>query len=507
MVTSSRAFSFPSAVRSERGRAGVFRAITHVAACVLLAACLASCKNVLNDGNDAEAFHMRLVNLLEDSPSVQYSIDSTTVASIAYLGATAFNSAHPGDHTVNFAVIRPTSLNSDDTTDPIPIAGSFSQSYTRDRDYTVFAYGTIATPKTLVLDEQSNRASVEDDSIEYQFIDASPNLTAADIYITAPEGQINAPQKVGTLAFGEKTTPATLKLLRRADVTDTDAALVVDFTIELRDPTTGDVLFNSGKQTLSEKTRLIWAIVNNVGPGPSKVQLLGLGDNTTPIVSTTDGGAVRAVHVSADTPAIDVFRDSTLTVPVASNLAFRDVSSYVNVPKGDVDLVAMPASSASVAILFVEEFSAANNTSYSAYVAGPLATVDALVIQDDRRSVPTQSKFRFLNVAPSQSGEDALSIYLTLPGQALDFTESTSTTDDDASKFSRGSISWLGAPTDYATLKSGTYQVRMTPTGTSRVVLDTTITVQDGSVQTYALLDDPETASLELIPIEEALLE
>ena len=47
--------------------------------------------------------------------------------------------------------------------------------------------------------------------------------------------------------FGEKTTPATLKLFKRADVTDSTASLIVDFTIELRDPATGDVLFNSGK--------------------------------------------------------------------------------------------------------------------------------------------------------------------------------------------------------------------------------------------------------------------
>ena len=46
--------------------------------------------------------------------------------------------------------------------------------------------------------------------------------------------------------------------------------------------------------------------------------------------------------------------------------------------------------------------------------------------------------------------------------------------------------------------------MRLTPTGTSRVVLDTTITVEGGSVQTYTLLDDPDTASLELMPVEEA---
>ncbi|MEP7244723.1 MAG: DUF4397 domain-containing protein [Gammaproteobacteria bacterium] len=59
--------------------------------------------------------------------------------------------------------------------------------------------------------------------------------------------------------------------------------------------------------------------------------------------------------------------------------------------------------------------------------------------------------------------------------------------------------------TDYAVLRSGTYQVRFAATGTSRMVLDTTITVIDGSVSTYVLNDDPESGDLDLMPVEEAL--
>jgi hypothetical protein len=38
------------------------------------------------------------------------------------------------------------------------------------------------------------------------------------------------------------------------------------------------------------------------------------------------------------------------------------------------------------------------------------------------------------------------------------------------------------------------------------MLLDTQITVSDGSVQTFVLNDDPDTADLELMPVEEALL-
>ncbi len=75
MAMSSKASSSPSVVRSElahvRGlkirRGSSLRAS-------LLAVGLASCKKVLNQDDD-DSMHTRMVNLLEDSPTVQYKIE------------------------------------------------------------------------------------------------------------------------------------------------------------------------------------------------------------------------------------------------------------------------------------------------------------------------------------------------------------------------------------------------------------------------------------------------
>jgi hypothetical protein len=270
MAMSSNASSSPLAGRSRLSTRGILLA----AGLVVAALALAGCKKVLNGGSDEEVFHVRMLNLLTDSPTVQYSIDSTVVSSTPYTSATSMNPAHPGDHTVSFAVIRPASLNSSDPTDPIPIGGSFQASYTKNTDYTIFAYGTTTNPKTFTMDEPSDRPAPAAATIEYQFVNASPNTPNADVYITAAEGGITSPTKVTTLAFGAKSTPTTMTLTRRPDVTDTNAALIVDFIIELRDPTSGAELFNSGKIRLTEKTRLLWAFADNIGAGPSKVKLV-----------------------------------------------------------------------------------------------------------------------------------------------------------------------------------------------------------------------------------------
>jgi hypothetical protein len=508
MATSSRASSSPSAGRSETLPVDVRIATILIAACCALALTLAGCKRVLNSGSSSdESFHVRMVNLLEDSPSVQYTIDTTVINSAGYLVGTALSPAHAGSHTVSFSALRPPSLNSADPTTPISLTGSFDQSYTAGRDYTIFAYGKIDSPKTFTMDEQSGKPAVDDDFIEYQFVNAASNTPSVDIFITAPDGQINSPQKLTTLNLGEKSTTTKLKLFKRPDVTDPNADLIADFTIELRDPATGAELFNSDKIRLVEKARLLWVLTNDTGPGPAKVRLMTLdgGPTAGAIVLDKDSrAAVRVVHVSPDSGNFDVFADSTLNSPIATHLAFRDKSAYATVPKGDVDLFALPAGSTGV-ILFVDEFAPSPATSSSAYTVGSQGSTDFFVTPDDRRSVPTQSSFRFLNVAPSRLGQDALDVYLTLPGQALDFTQSTATNTDDAANFKKGSITYKTAPLGPTVLKSGTYEVRLTPTGTSRIVLDTTITVQDGSVTTFALIDDPDTASLELMPVEVAL--
>jgi hypothetical protein len=506
MAISSRASSSPSGRRSRKVRSNldVIVAWVLVASCVALAILLASCKNVLND--EDESFHLRVVNLLEDSPSVLYYVDTTSITSAGYSGATALGAARPGNHTVSFKAVRPASLNSDDTTDPIELGGSFSKDYGRDRDYTVFTYGRLNDVHTFVIDEPSDKDDVEDDFIEWQMVNAAPNLPRVDVYLTAPEANINAPEKVATISFGDKTTTSKLKLFRRSDVTDEDAALIVDMTFELRDPSTGTRLYNSGKLRLGEKTRLLFAIARNIAPGPSGVVLMGLDGYSNTVPDIDDQAAVRVVHVSNDTPALDIIRGSSLNTPIAQNISFRDTSAYVSVPKGEIDLIAVPTGGTNV-FLFVEEFTASVHGSYSAYAIGPLATVDARVINDDRRSVPTQTKFRFLNAAPSQEDEDGVDIYVTLPGQALDFDSTDDTnTKDDAPQFRRATALGFTLSSDYVTLKSGTYQVRVAATGTSRMLLDTQIAVVDGSVQTLVLNDDPGTADLELMGVDEALL-
>jgi hypothetical protein len=477
-------------------------AIRIAAACVVAVLALTSCKKVLNKGE--ESFHTRMVNLIQDSPSVQYKIDTTAIANTGYLSGTALTAAHPGDHSVSFQVIRPASLVSTDPTDPIDLGGSFSRSYVKNTDYTIFAYGTLDNVRTLITEAPSGQGAVVDDNIEISVINADASLSTLTVYVTVPNAGITSPQSIGTVNPGERTTPRTLKLTRPADATDTTSDLTSSLTFEIHDASNA-VIFTSPAITTTEKTRYLFAITPNIGPGPSPVQVLAIDGTSGAFTNVADQAALRVVHVSAATPSLDVYRATSLNAPFVSNLAFRDHSDYLPVPQGTIDLLGVPAGSTALQFLFIKEFAVAQGTSTSMYVMGAASSLVNTTLSDSRRSIPTQGAFRFLLAAPSRVGSTTgLDVYVTTPGLTLDFTTATSVTTDDAAQFKRATALAYQGSSDYTAYKPDTYQVRIMEGGTTTVLLDTTMTLPAGGVQTYVINDDPDTGSLELIPVDDA---
>ena len=79
MAMTSRGSSSPSAERSERTIRDTLIAGILAVTCILLALSLGACKKVLNDDDD-ESFHLRMLNLVADSPTLQFSVDSTVIS-------------------------------------------------------------------------------------------------------------------------------------------------------------------------------------------------------------------------------------------------------------------------------------------------------------------------------------------------------------------------------------------------------------------------------------------
>lgn len=487
MATSSKDSSSKSARRSERRT-------PLLVSCIAAAIGLASCNNPLEE--DDPTLDMRLVNLVTDSPTLRFSIDDADMSTAAFETVTGFHAARPGSHSVSLEAIRPVDL-AGDSEDPISLGEIAEQTFEGELSYTVFAYGTMDDPHAFVMGTRDQQDEVEtDDHMVWQIVNAASNAQSVDVYVTAPEAKITSPQLVATLDFTEHSESMDLLLFPRDDRIDEDAALFVDLTIEVRARGSNDVLFTSSKIRLGEQTRSIFAVVPNGDPGPASVKLMRVDPSATQHVDPRDNAEVRFVHVSTDSPPLDVIRAAVQRQTLAQNVAFRDRSDYVQVANGETDLIATPSADPAT-FLFLEEFNAAAHRSFSIYAVGTAADVDGLIVTDSRHSVPTQARFRFLHAAPSIDDEDAVDIYVTPPGQEIDF-------EDEPAEFRKFTSVVFPNATDYLTLEAGDYEVHFVAAGTSRVLLDSApFQVVNGDVTTY-VLHDSETGALELLPVDDA---
>lgn len=485
MAMISKDFSSRWAMRSRRG-------LWIFALAIVLGGC-----NIGSDLNDDEqTFHIRSINLIEDAATVNLLLGDTTVTAVDYGGGSSFSAGHAGNNDVSFEVVLPTTFDDDDDDDdPVAIGQPQSRTFLQDTPYTVIAYGTLASPEMFIVEGLSQRDSVDDDKVVLQFVHAATNASQVDVYVTLPQAGIVIPQYVATLNMTEASAPLELALTRDADDLDDDSSLAGDLTIELRAAGSSDTLFKSDAVTVSEQARMLFTVANNIASGPSAIKIVSLVNGSAgQIMEQGDDAALRFVHASPDTPALNVSVASGFSTPFAQGISFRGISDHTTANSGEVGLIAVPQDDTST-FVFVEEFNASAGATYSAYAVGPRADVDAVVLTDDARSVPTQSKFRFLHAAATLAEEDAIDIYLRLPGEAVDFED-----DDTSPTFTAVSF---GTATSYLTYKEGSYDVYFARTGTSDVILGpVSFQTHNGDIDTMMLLDD-ENGTHELMPLSD----
>lgn len=464
-------------------------------ACIL-ATTLGGCNIGSDLDDDEDDFHIRTVNLIEDSATLNVLLGGTTIAAVDYSGGSSFTAGHAGSNEVSFKAVLPATFDTeDDNDDPVAIGQPQVQTFLEDTPYTLIAYGSLAAPKMFFVEGWSQGEAVADDKVVLQFAHGAPNAPQVDVYVTMPQAGITVSQFVATLNMTEASAPLELALTRDPDDLDDDGALYGELFIELRAVGSSQAIFKTATVTVAEQTRILYTIANSVAPGPSAIKMVSLiGGSANEIAEMNDGAALRFVHASPDTPALDVSVASGFSTPFAQGIDFRGVSDHVGVVAGEVGMIAVPQGDPAT-FVFLEEFSATAGATYSAYAIGPRADVDAVVLGDDARSVPTQSKFRFLNAAPSLAETDAVDIYLRLPGEGVDFED-----DDTVPTFS--SVAYRNS-TAYLTYKEGSYDVYFAYAGTSTVILGpVSFQTHNGNIDTLVLMDD-ENGTHELMPLSD----
>jgi hypothetical protein len=143
-----------------------------------------------NTGPEGEA-RIRVVHASPDAPEVDVLLDDTEVLSdVPYLVASGYLETSAGDHNlkVNAAGTTTTVIDADATL----VDGT---------DYTVIASGLVAEIEPIVLEDDNSAPAAG--NVRVRAIHGAPSAPAVDVYVTAPEADLDAATPVLTnVAFG-----------------------------------------------------------------------------------------------------------------------------------------------------------------------------------------------------------------------------------------------------------------------------------------------------------------
>ena len=190
------------------------------------------------------------------------------------------------------------------------------------------------------------------------------------------------------------------------------------------------------------------------------------GTNPTPGQSR-----VRVVHASPDAPAVDVLVDDAVAL---SNVPYLAASNYLDLADGSHNLKVNAAGTSTTVI--DADVDLTDGTDYTVIASGPVADIAPIVLTDDNSTPPAGTvRVRAVHGAPSAPAVD---VYVTAPDADI---ETASPVLSNVA---------FGAVADYLEVPAGDYQVRITPTGSKTVVIDSgALTLTSGQVRTAIAVD------------------
>jgi hypothetical protein len=209
---------------------------------------------------------------------------------------------------------------------------------------------------------------------------------------------------------------------------------------------TTDVAIDTGPLDIGSDV-VLTAIAFDAPGGGTPFAISVFVDNATQVPAH-----VRVIHGSPDAPAVDVLLDGEV---VLTNVPYLAASDYLAVAAGEHN-IQVRASGTETTVIDTDVTVEAD-VDYTVIATDFVASITPVILVDDR-TLPGEglARVRVGHGAPSAPNVD---VYVTAPdGELVDPV----LTDVPFQVFS-----------DYLMLDTGTYRVRVTPTGTTDVAIDT----------------------------------
>jgi Domain of unknown function (DUF4397) len=433
-------------------------------AAIAMGFALAACGSSDNDnGTSNTNTAIRISHLAPDAPKVDVTVDGAAfLTAVDYGSSSGLKPLKAGSYRVAVDGILPGGTTT--------VIGPVSLELKPDTQYDVLAVGKLAGSGDtafgpLVIERPSQTPTGGD--IRVQVVHAAPGAPAVDIHVTAPGAALTSPT-LANIPFKTYSDPLSLP--------------AGEYQVRLTLPGSVTVVYDSGPLTLSAGSDLLIAAIDNLGAGPSPVQLLAIGsDGATPILSADEQAQLRVVHAVADAPAVDIWVNGAApTAAPLQGLAYKGNTSYLGLAAAAYDFVVTPTGSATPEVINASDVSLKAGARYSLFAVGQLLTpsgetIEPLLLTDTGRSVATEAQLRVLHAAPTAPAVD---IYLTAGSDITGASPALTAVPFKASS-------------EYLAIAAGDYYVTITATGDKTPVIGPLpVTLANGQVLTAAALSD-----------------
>jgi len=350
--------------------------------------------------------------------------------------------------------------------------------------YTVLVVGeadsATSTPVDALIVSRPAVGSESATTLDVQVVHASAGVPDVDVYVTAPGADINSAAPVDTLGY--KASSGVLNIASGS------------YQIRLTLSGTKTVVFDSGSVPLAANSELTIAAIPNTnevaGSSPVKLMVMDGSSSSSIIYNNTEQSQLRVGHLVYDAPRVDAALNGTEAV---SNLDFKDISTpYADIASGSYDITVYAGDDpAGSTVIDAQDVPFAAGMDYSVYAVDLLATIEPLVIRDERRKVATSAVLNVLHAAQNPAAA-SVDVYLT---ETTNFAASSPAIEDFAYKQSVQQVY----------VADGTYYVTVTPANVATAVIGpAAITVEDGKVyQAIAVSDSASTFDLLVSEITE----
>ena len=392
----------------------------------------------------------------QDAPAVNVLVAGSEVAGNLDFGESAAVTVTAGTFDIQVDGILPSG-----TTTVIGPAALDTEDGDR---VTVIAAGDVASIEPIVLiDEQPEVAATD---VRVRVVHAASTAPMVDVYVNAPGTDITTVAPLGTFEFRGTLGPVS--------VPAGDYEIVVTVA---GDPAA--VAYNSGPVGLSGGSDLVVAAIANVATGAAAVELAVLtGSGSLRLLDVGSTADVRVVHASPDAPAVDVIAADNFAAPAVSNLAYTEVTPYLNLTPGALNVKVVPTG-ATTPVVIDADLDLVAATATTVMAVNTLASIEPLLLADQLRRIATEAQVRIVHASPSAGEVD---IYVVAPGASIDAVEPNF------------SVVPFLADTGYVSLDAGDYDVVVTPTGSKTPAIGpATITVAAGGIYTAAARDESGT--------------